>query len=400
MRPDEGWVSLPLVLVLAGTMAWSISDARWILGRDELTSFLIWVALAAALWGYLSARLDLSPWLAQALGCIIGAFVLIEAVGASLPDATPGLAGWFHATANSVAQAYLDLTWRHLASTLQVGHFCLLLGILVWGTAQAASYDIFGYHRAVNGVLLLAVVLIANMALTNQDQLGGLVIFSAAALVLLLLAHAADERANWLRHRIWRGRDFEAPHLQGGLAFARLAVAGSLILTTVASSAPLASTAQRLRSQRAGRPQWLERRYCRTVAASRNPAERRLRDRTRRSARSSTSPRTTSSPSGSPAARSPSTGGSSRTTRSRRRSLVDRVRIVPGPGGRRGNARRRNPGPGRGNTPGRSAVSVEVHVQDTSLKHLIVANETGQRERGRQANAGRRRSSRGQRGRG
>lgn len=244
MRPDEGWVSLPLALLLAGIMAWSISDARWILGRNELTAFLIWISLAATLWGYVSARLDLSPWLAQALGCTIGAFILIEAVGASLPDATPGLAGWFHATANSVTQAYLDLTWRHQATTLQVGHFCMFLGIVVWGTAQAASYDIFGYHRSVNGVLLLSVVLIANMALTAQDQLGGLVIYSAAGLILLLLAHAADERSNWRRHRIWRGRDFQAPHLQGGLAFASLAVAGSLILTTVASSAPLAGTVQ------------------------------------------------------------------------------------------------------------------------------------------------------------
>jgi transglutaminase-like putative cysteine protease len=239
MRPDEGWASLPLVLLLAITMAWSISDARWILGQDDLTSFLMWIALAGALWGYVSARLGLSPWLAQALGCTIGAFVVIEAVGASLPGAQPGLIGWFSATAASVTQAYLDLTWRHQVSTLQVGHFCLLLGVIVWGTAQAAAYDIFGYHRAVNGVLLLAVVLIANMALTNNDQYLGLVIFSAAALVLLLLSHAADERSSWLRHRIWRGRDFEAPHMQGGLAFASVAVAGSMILTLVASSAPL-----------------------------------------------------------------------------------------------------------------------------------------------------------------
>jgi hypothetical protein len=242
MRPDEGWVSLPLVLLLVGAMAWSISDARWILGRDDLTAFLIWAALAAAFWGYLSARLDLSPWLAHALGCTIGAFVLIEMIGASLPDATPGLGGWFHATAYSVTQAYLDLTWRHQISTLQVGHFCLILGVVVWGTAQAASYDVFGYHRSVNGVLLLAVVLIANMSLTRNDQFVGIVIFSGPALILLLLAHAADERSSWSRHRIWRGRDFEAPHLQGGVAFAAAAVLGSLILTSVASSAPLGGT--------------------------------------------------------------------------------------------------------------------------------------------------------------
>jgi transglutaminase-like putative cysteine protease len=239
MRPDEGWASLPLVLLLAGTMAWSISDSRWILGRDDLTQFLIWIAVGAALWGYVSARLGMPPWLAHALGCAVGAFVIIEVVGAVLPGSTPSLGGWFHATANSVTQAYLDLTWRHQISTLQFGHFCLILGILVWGTVQAASYDVFGYHRAVNGVLLLAVALIANMALTIQNQFQALVLFSAAALALLLLSHAADERTSWLRHRIWRGRDFQAPHLQGGIGFAALAISGALILTTVASSAPL-----------------------------------------------------------------------------------------------------------------------------------------------------------------
>ncbi|HEY5474886.1 MAG TPA: transglutaminase domain-containing protein, partial [Candidatus Limnocylindrales bacterium] len=229
--------------ILCGAMAWSIANARWILGRDELTSFLIWIAPAAVLWSYLSARLGISPWLAHALGCFIGAVVLIEAIGISIPMADPSLGGWFHATANSVTQAYLDLTWRHQISTIQYGHFCLILGIVVWGTAQAAAYDVFAYHRSVNGVLLLSVVLIANMALTtnsdNQDQFVALVVFSAAALLLLLLAHAADERSSWLRHRIWRGRDFQAPHIQGGFAFATAAVAGALILTTVASSAPL-----------------------------------------------------------------------------------------------------------------------------------------------------------------
>jgi hypothetical protein len=242
LRPDEGFIALALVMLLAGTMAWSISNARWILGRDDLTAFLIWVALAAAGWGYVASKLPIAPWVAHAIGSIVGAFVLIEVVGSILPGATPGLVGWFKATADSVTQAYLDLAWRHHLSTLQYGHFCLILGVVVWGTAQAASYDIFGYHRAVNGVLLLGVVFLVNMSLTVNDQYQALVVFSAAALALLLLAHAADEQAGWIRHRIWRGGDFRAPHLQGGLAFATLAICGAIGLTTVASSAPLAGS--------------------------------------------------------------------------------------------------------------------------------------------------------------
>jgi hypothetical protein len=239
MRPDEGWLSLIFVLVMAGTMAWSIADARWILGRNELTAFVIYIAILAGLWGYISSRLDIPSWLAHVIGAAIGAFVLIEVVGSLMPDAHPGLVGWLNATGNSVAQAYLDLSWRHQLSTTQYGHFCLVIGILVWGTAQAASYDVFGYHRAINGVLLMAVVLLANMAITENDQFIGLVIFSAAALAVLLEAHAADERSGWRRHRIWHGGDFRAPRASGGLGFASLAIGGALILTTVASSAPL-----------------------------------------------------------------------------------------------------------------------------------------------------------------
>ncbi|MFI5258378.1 MAG: DUF4129 domain-containing transglutaminase family protein [Candidatus Limnocylindrales bacterium] len=373
MRPDEGWIALPLVLVLAGTMAWSISDARWILGNDSLTTFLIWIALAAAGWGYLSARLDLSPWLAQALGCIIGAFVLIEAVGASLPGSTPGLVGWFSATANSVTQAYLDLAWRHQISTLQVGHFCLILGVIVWGTAQAASYDIFGYHRAVNGVLLLAVVLIANMALTAQDQFGGLVVFSAAALAVLLMAHAADERSNWLRHRIWRGRDFQAPHLQGGMAFASLAIAGSLVLTSVASSAPLASTFNDLGAQIQSELGWLSG-YLPNGGASRYQP---------------------TSDFGPSVDIKPSFNETSRdvfTARITNGGVVSHWRLVSydefqttgwsiGPGSREdqvasgGTLDAGTLDLVTGTTPGRGSVSIVIHVQDSTLQHLVVANE-------------------------
>jgi hypothetical protein len=243
LRPDEGFLGLIIVLLLAGIMGWSIADARWILGRDELTSFLIWVALGGAAWGWASSRMNISPWLAQVLGAIVATFVILELTGMRMPNATPGLAGWAQAAAYSASQAYIDLTWRHQTSTFQFGHFCIILGILVWGTAQAATYDIFGYRRAVNGVLLLAVVFVANMSLTLHDQFAALVTFCAAALVLLILSHAADERSNWLAHRIWRGHDLRAPNMQGGIAFASMALAGALVLTTVASSAPLASAA-------------------------------------------------------------------------------------------------------------------------------------------------------------
>ncbi|MGA3056836.1 MAG: transglutaminase domain-containing protein [Candidatus Limnocylindrales bacterium] len=372
MHPDEGWTGLALVLLLTGTMAWSIADARWILGRDGLTSFLIWIALAAALWGYVSARLRISPWLAHALGCTIGAFVVIEVVGSVLPGSTPTLGGWLRATADSVSQAYLDLSWRHQLSTLQFGHFCLILGIVVWGTAQAASYDVFGYHRSVNGVLLLAVVLVANMSLTLHDQLPALVLFSAAALALLLLSHAADERSAWLRHRIWRGRDMQAPHLQGGVVFASLAVCGALILTTVASSAPLAGPLQDAGSNLADALSGLSGYFPNGGASRYQPS----------SDFGNTSPISASFHAG---------PGQVFTVRVSSGSVAYHWRLISYDtfqstgwsvgaahddqiiaGGTLDAGTLDQVGP---TTPGRRQVSFVVHVQDASIKHLIVANE-------------------------
>ena len=116
LRPDEGWISLGLVLVLCLVVGWSIADARWVLGRDDLTSFLIWMAGAAALWGYFSARLQMSPWLAHLLGAAIGAFVIIECVGSTIPGAQPGLVGWFMAAAVVLLLLYVlvDVIGRRL----------------------------------------------------------------------------------------------------------------------------------------------------------------------------------------------------------------------------------------------------------------------------------------------
>ena len=47
LAPAEGWLTLGLVLLLCLTMAWSVDDARWVLGRDEYLDFLV---VAAARW--------------------------------------------------------------------------------------------------------------------------------------------------------------------------------------------------------------------------------------------------------------------------------------------------------------------------------------------------------------
>ncbi len=240
LAPSEGWLSVLLVLVLGLCLAWSIGNARWVVGRAALTDFLPWVTAGGVAWGFVSAKIGWPRWLAHLLGAVVAALVLPIAVGGVLlqGNLSPGPA--FVATANSSAEAYLDLAFRGLAFTQQYGHFMLVLAILCWGTGQFTSYAVFGHHRPLNGVIVAGVALVLNMSITRDEQLRILILFSLAALLLLIRLHALDERSTWLRHRLGEAGSLSTLYLRGGTAFIAVAVGGALVLTSTAASAPLA----------------------------------------------------------------------------------------------------------------------------------------------------------------
>ncbi|MEJ7697599.1 MAG: hypothetical protein WKF78_13525 [Candidatus Limnocylindrales bacterium] len=91
-----------------------------------------------------------------------------------------------------------------------------------------------------SGVVLIGALLIVNMSLTIRDQLPYLVLFSLAALFLLIRSHTFDEQSDWVRRRVGDPSAMSGMYLRGGTIFIGLAVLGSLLLTNVAASDPLA----------------------------------------------------------------------------------------------------------------------------------------------------------------
>ena len=122
-----------------------------------------------------------------------------------------------------------------------------MLGLITWATAQFASYATFGHRRPINAVVIIGLLLLGNMSLTVRGQLPFLVIFSIASLFLLVRFHTLDEQADWLRRRIGDPTAISALYLRGGTVFIIAAITGSLVLTTAASSAPLAVLVDRRR---------------------------------------------------------------------------------------------------------------------------------------------------------
>ena len=146
----------------------------------------------------------------------------------------------YEATAKSVVEAWRDLAIRNQSVTQEYGHFLLTLGLFTWATAMYAGYTTFGHRRPLNAIVLVGIVLVANMGFTYQNQLMLLVLFSLAALFLLIRFHAFDEESEWLRRRIGDPSAVSQLYLRGGSVFIAIAVIGSLFLTNTASSSPLA----------------------------------------------------------------------------------------------------------------------------------------------------------------
>jgi transglutaminase-like putative cysteine protease len=154
-----------------------------------------------------------------------------------LPDAGPYLAT--AKTAESVVQAVIDLAVRNLSVTREYGHYLWVLGLLVWATAMFSSSVTFHQRRPLNGIVVVGLVLLIDMALTYQEQLPYLVVFSIASLILLVRYHVFDEQAEWVRRRIGDPAAISTLYLRGGTVFIVAAVAASVLLTQFARSAPL-----------------------------------------------------------------------------------------------------------------------------------------------------------------
>ena len=240
LAPAEGWAGVLLLALMAGLTGWGIDDAHWVLGSQTLTDFLPWAGVLGVAWGFLAAKAGWGRLLAYLGGAVVATAYLTLVVGAHL---APGqsLGGLFQATSDSVVQAYLDLVIRSRATTQEVGHFLLVLGIACWGAGQFAGYTAYALRRPVAAVVLPGSILLANVVLTIRDQYPLLVLYSIAALLFLVRFHVADEQRAWLRHRIGDVGDAAGLSLRAGLAFVAAAVLGALFLTQAASSAPLAN---------------------------------------------------------------------------------------------------------------------------------------------------------------
>jgi transglutaminase-like putative cysteine protease len=265
LRPAEGWLTVAMVALLAATFALSLNDAGWVPESEGSTGYLVWVAVAGALFALLAAKAGWGRWRTYLAGAIVAGLLLpFIAGGIVLGSAVSGfdaasIALRYRAAGDVAFQVWADLVRDNRPFTEQFGHYHMVFGALVWTAGQVAGMAVFARRRPLDAVVIVGLLTLANMGVTGRDQLQIIVLFSIAALVLLIRAHSFEEQVTWMRRRIGDPAAVSAMYLRGGGSFIAAAVIGALFLTATASSAPLQGFWADVPQKLVGFSQWLQR---------------------------------------------------------------------------------------------------------------------------------------------
>lgn len=234
LYPRAGWLSLGLLIVMALALSWAVQGANWLDQLDFLPPVALWAILAGALLGVL----PVSVVLTLPLGALIGAGVVLWAIG-----------GEYHTALGQVdrVETLRDDLVRWTITVLETGYpsqlspYAIGLGILLWSTAFMAAYTVYRHNRVIDAILLLGAAMIVNLSATFTDLFGHLILFVIAALLLWLRAALVDRQDGWQRRRVNENLEVPAAIMRSGIVFAAASVLLAWVLTSVAVAAPLTS---------------------------------------------------------------------------------------------------------------------------------------------------------------
>jgi hypothetical protein len=239
--PDEGWGSLLALIVMMLVVAFAVDESGWIgvvAGtKTSQTSFLPVAVVLASLVGFALGRSRLGTLRSHVAGATIGAAYLLVAVSGAISSA-PSLEERLRALSASVGTFIGDVVVLGERSG-ETSIFALLVGALLWGAAYLGAFALFRRHRPGPAIALAATALLINMSITINDQLPHLVIFMAAALLLVVRTSLFGQLEQWRARRIADSGYASQLFLRSGTTFVAVAIISSLVLAANASSAPL-----------------------------------------------------------------------------------------------------------------------------------------------------------------
>jgi transglutaminase-like putative cysteine protease len=239
--PPEGVSSILAVLAMALVVGFAVDGSAWVGqvagSRASQTGFLPLAMLLAATCGLLLGRSRLGVLRAHVVGSVIGALVLLTAIAGAV-SRSPSLEERLRDLNASVSKyAWESIGLGERSSETSV--FLLIIGALLWGMAYVGAFHVFRRRRPMPMIALAATALLINMSLTTQDQFVHLIVFAAAAMLLLIRLNLMNEIDGWRARRLVDVGQAGELFLSRGAAFVALALVASITLAATASSAPL-----------------------------------------------------------------------------------------------------------------------------------------------------------------
>jgi len=244
LSPAEGWLTLVSAALMVAVFAISLIEAAWTGRAGGSQGFLLWIGLLGFAFGVIGAKVGWGRWRTHIVGALFGGLLLplimggVE-LGDQLGWAPAELAFRLVEASRVVAVVWNDFVVLGLSRTNEIAHYHLVFGVLVYGAGLLAGFTVFGHRRPLDAVVVVGLATLANMAITEHDQLYLLVVFSASALFLLIRTHVFEEEVTWMRRKIGDPSVVGELLVRGGTAFVFTAVVGAMLLTFTASSAPL-----------------------------------------------------------------------------------------------------------------------------------------------------------------
>lgn len=240
--PAEGWTAVGLLALMLLMFARAVDDANWAgvgpSGQNQ-TAFLGWVVLLGGAFGLAAAKSRLSPLAAHLLGAVIATAAIFIGAAGSISSAS-SLDVRLDDLVASLARFYHDLVVQGIRSR-ETSAFLVALGAVGWTTAYFAAFTLFRRHRVLNAVLVTGLAMVIQVSLTVEAQYSYLVVFTAAALLLVVRMNLVEQREGWARRRIGDAGDVSSVYMRSGITLVLVALLGSIALAAYASSAPLAS---------------------------------------------------------------------------------------------------------------------------------------------------------------
>ena len=241
LTPREGWTSVLSLTVMVMTVGVAIDDARWVgqIGTTlaSQTGFLPIMGVVAVLVGAVLAKSHYGKYTIHTIGAVIGAIFLLNAVSASVSTA-PSIVGRLQDLNLSVSSWFEDVVVGGSRS-YETSIFLIVLGALIWGAGQFGAFAVFRRHRPLPAVALTAFMLLINIAITTRDEYVHLIVYVAAALVLLIRLNLLDQTRGWRARGMSDVADISQAFMRNGATFVAVAIVASITLAANASSAPL-----------------------------------------------------------------------------------------------------------------------------------------------------------------